>query len=611
MSEMVDVVLRRGVRVPMRDGVELVADLYLPADDATPRPALLQRTPYDRTDSEMTVVAQGIEPAEAVARGFAVVVQDVRGRYASAGEFAPFEQEGDDGEDTLAWIAAQPWSDGRVVMYGGSYVGATQLLAAVRAPAALRGVMPTMTGDDYHDGWTYRGGALAHGMLVRWLLSALAPEALDRLRRLDPARAAALAGAFDALADDQRAAEQLTPAAFVERLAPLTPYLRGWQERSRRDAWWRSVSVRERAAAVTVPGLHVAGWWDVFLPGTVANFTRLREHAATPQARAGQRLVVGPWTHSAQVEAVGELLLGRRAALASLDTTALQLDFAAAALRGEEPPGPPVRLWTLGAGWREEQAWPPERMREERWLLGGADPAGPRAGGDPLDGGTLAPAGAERDGSRHAPRERPLDGGTFAPAGGERDGGRLAPDERDRSVFVHDPADLVPTVAGATMQPGGALCLVSGPRDRRAVQRRADVLTFTSAPLPEAVELTGPLRAVLWVVTDAPEADVVTTLSLVERDGRALHLSDGIVRLSHRDGPDAPPAPAPRAGEPVRVEVALDPLSVLLAPGTRLRVEVAGSCWPRFAPHPSVKQPTRVELLHTPAYPSHLVLPRA
>lgn len=485
-----ELLLRRGVAVPMRDGVELRADLWLPAGEQAPRPALLQRTPYDRTSSLAAYAAPGLEPAAAIARGFAVVVQDVRGCFGSGGDFQPFQQEGDDGEDTIAWVAAQPWCDGRVVTWGASYNGATQLLAAARRPPALRGVIPWMTADDYHDGWTYRGGALCHGFVMRWLLNAFAPNQLARLRREQPALAERLAAALDPLADDQERALRQPPERLAEALAPLAPYLRDWLAHPTRDDWWRRVSPRERDAEIAVPALHLAGWWDIFLPGTLANFTRLRERAASEQARAGQRLIVGPWTHAARGEAVGELLLGRSASRAWLDPVALQLDFAAAVLRGEQPPGPSVRLYTIGAGWREEQTWPPLRMREQRWFL---------------DGGALSPSPP--------------------PAG-------AAP-----SAYVHDPADPVPTVAGATMQPGDELSLVAGPRDRRAVQARADVAVFTSAPLERPTELTGPLKAVLWLAAPAPDFDVVATVSWVEPGGRALHLSDGILRMSFRAGP--------------------------------------------------------------------------
>ncbi len=567
--------LQRGVAVPMRDGVELRADVWLPAGEERPLPALLQRTPYDRTSSLAAYVAPGLEPAAAVARGLAVVVQDVRGCFASGGDFAPFQQEGDDGEDTIAWVAAQPWCDGRVVTWGASYNGATQLIAAARRPPALRGAIPWMTADDYHDGWTYRGGALCHGFVTRWLLNAFGPNQLARLRRQQPALAERLAAALDPLADDQLSALRQSPERLADALAPLTPYLRDWLAHPTRDDWWRRVSPREPGNEIAVPALHLAGWWDIFLPGTIANFTRLRERAATAEARAGQRLIVGPWTHAARGEAVGELLLGRRAARAWLDPVTLQLDFATAVLRGEQPPGPPVRLYTIGAGWRDEQSWPPARMREQRWFLDGAP-----NGADPRAGGTLAlvPPAADT-----ASRTLP-------------------------SAYLHDPADPVPTVAGATMQPGDELCLVAGPRDRRAVQARADVALFTSAPLERPTELTGPLTAVLRLAAPAPDFDVVATVSWVEPDGRALHLSDGVLRMSFRDGPQGG-APPLRADEPLRATVELDPTSIVLPAGTRLRLEVAGSCAPRFAPHPGIRARLRVQVLHDAAHPSHVVLP--
>ncbi|HST40635.1 MAG TPA: CocE/NonD family hydrolase [Conexibacter sp.] len=553
---MTDVVVRRGVAVPMRDGAVLRADVWTAAgDDARPRPALLQRTPYDRTDSGAAVAGAALEPLRAVERGFAVVIQDVRGRFASEGAFTPFAQEGDDGEDTLAWVAAQPWCDGRVCMYGGSYVGATQLLAAVRVPPSLAAVAPQLTAAEYWEGWTHQGGAFQLGFLGFWTLGWLAPDALARLHVADPSAAARLAAQFDALADDPDAALALGPAELSARLRALAPYLAQWHAHPQRDAFWEATAIRDRWAHVAVPALHVAGWHDIFLAGTLANFNGLRAGAATAVAREGQRLIVGPWTHAALGDTLGERQFGRRAARAALDLTRLQLDFFAAVLRGESPPGAPVRIFTMGADrWRDLDAWPPP--------------------------GIVASAShLHADGSL-SPR---------TPAA------EVAP-----SLIAHDPADPVPALAGATFLPGQDVTLRSGPRDRRPVQARADVLVFESAPLEADAELTGELAAEVWVALDRRGGDVVVALSELLPDGRALHLADGVARL-------APGAPGADGGEPVAVRVELGATSVALPAGRRLRVEVCGSCFPRFDVHPAV--PARHALFHDAARPSRLLLP--
>jgi uncharacterized protein len=550
--------VRRGVAVPMRDGVVLRADLWT-ARDGAPRPALLQRTPYDRTDSGAAIAGAALEPLRAVARGFAVVIQDVRGRHGSDGRFDPFAQEGDDGEDTLAWIAAQPWCDGRVCMYGGSYVGATQLLAAVRAPAALAAVAPQMTAAEYWEGWTHHGGAFQLGFLGFWTLGWLASAELERLAAREPAQARRLAARFDALADDPAAALARGPRELARELEELAPYLGEWLRHPTRDAYWERTAIRDRYAQVTVPALHVAGWHDIFLAGTLSNYAGLRDGAATAAARAGQRLIVGPWTHAALGDTLGERTFGRRAARAALDLTSLQLDFFAAALRGEAPPGPPVRLFTMGADrWRDAAAWPPPEARAEAWELRGD--------------GVLAGAGAA----------------------GAAEGCASS------SLLLHDPADPVPAIAGATFLPGQDVTLRSGPRDRRPAQARDDVLVFQSAPLAAAAELTGELAAEIWVALDRRGGDVVVALSELLPDGRALHLADGVARV---------PAGAPGAdgGEPVAVRVELGATSVALPAGRALRAEVCASCFPRFDLHPA--QPARHSIFHDATRRSRLLLP--
>jgi len=548
-----DVLVRRGVAVPMRDGVVLRADVWAPAD-GRPRPALLQRTPYDRTHLDDVVGTMGLDPLRAADAGFATVVQDVRGRYGSEGSFEPYVQELDDGEDTVAWVAAQPFCDGRVAMYGVSYGGSSQLLAAVRAPAALAAIAPSIAGAEFWEGRSYQGGALHLGFLAYWTVEALAPDGVARLARRDPAAARRIAATLERFADEPDAPLRMRPAELVEPLHPVAPYLRDWFGHPWRDAYWQATSIRDRYAQVAVPALHVGGWHDSFIGGTLANYVGMRAHAATPAAREGQRLVVGPWAHGTWSEIQGERHFGAHSSRAWLDSTRMNLEFFAAVLRGEAPPGPPVRLFVMGADrWRDEDEWPLRRARTVAWHLrpdGALDPAPP-------------------------------------------------PSEARPSAIAHDPADPVPTVAGATILPDGKAMLRSGARDRRAVQARADVLVFESAPLEEPLEITGPLAAEIWIVPDRAGADVVVALSEVMADGRAMHVADGVVRLPAGGGATAP----------VRVEVDLLATSLALVPGQRLRVEVCGSCAPRFDVHP--QRPARHLLLHDAAHPSRVLLPIA
>jgi hypothetical protein len=542
-------IVQRGVTIPMRDGCGLRADVYRAAD-AGPRPALLQRTPYDRTSSPVVATAS-IEPLRAVEHGFVVVIQDVRGRFASDGTFDPFLQETEDGVDTLRWIGEQPWSDGRVAMYGRSYVGATQLLAAVGAPAELVAIAPDRSSSEYWEGWTYQGGVLRLGFVLTWVLGSLTRAELERVRVADPALATELARTFDPLADDPVSAFAKAPGELIEKLDDLAPYLRGWLEHRARDKFWSRASAADRLHQISVPALHIAGWYDVFLAGSLETYERLRGSAATPAARDGQRLIIGPWTHQTSGDASGSVLFGRQAAIDTLDATRLHLDFFAACLSGEPPPGPRVLLYVMGANrWRAEEDWPPPRAEPEAWHL--------RADGT-LD--TKAPG-----------------------------------DEESTSTVVHDPTDPVPSIGGATMQPGDEISLIAGPHDRRSVQEHPGVIRWTSPPLDGAYEVTGPVTAVLWVDAEAQDADFYVALSRVTPDGAALHLTDGIRRCSLRDAP-------------VKIEVPMGATSFEFSPGTRIRLEISASCFPRFEQHPDHDTAVRQRIFHDRSRPSHVVLP--
>ncbi|MBE3071427.1 MAG: CocE/NonD family hydrolase, partial [Acidobacteria bacterium] len=266
------------VMVKMRDGVRLAATVYRPAD-ADRLPTLVTRTPYDRRNG-----ATGAR--RLAARGYVVVVQDTRGRFGSEGEFYPFRDEGADGYDTVEWAAAFPHSDGRVGMYGASYVGATQMLAAVTKPPHLAAIAPTVTASEYYEGWTYQGGALAQWFTSTWA-SLLAIDTLDR-----------------------QAFGRMTPEPWVRPLPvdaypvldlpdarQLAPYYRDWLEHDRQDDYWRRWKVSDHYGEVTVPALHTTGWYDLFLAGAIENFNGLTAAAATPQARARQRIEIGPRAH--------------------------------------------------------------------------------------------------------------------------------------------------------------------------------------------------------------------------------------------------------------------------------------------------------------------------
>ena len=355
------------VPVAMRDGTRLFADIYRPAGGGR-YPVLLQRTPYDKSSADTRVRA--LDAIRAAQEGFAVVIQDVRGRYASEGDFYTFVNESSDGYDTVEWAASQGWSSGRVGMYGGSYVGATQWLAAIAKPPHLTAIAPTITSHDYYEGWTYQGGAFQLNFALSWALGLTLFNSEHLARRFGDVEAdmARLTHAID----NMEAAAQHLPLednpAFERR--ELTPYYRDWIAHGEDDDYWRRWNIERRHHTLNLPALHRGGWYDIFLGGTLRNFTGMRSHAASETARVGQRLLLGPWIHDGPSPKVGEVDFGVGAAGDSIDVDGHTLRFFEQWLKGVDEghsEDAPIDIFVMGANeWRKEWEWPLARTRFER-----------------------------------------------------------------------------------------------------------------------------------------------------------------------------------------------------------------------------------------------------
>jgi len=349
--------IERDVAMRTRDGVALRADVWEP-EGAPPGPAILWRTPYGK---EAALPCGFLDPRVALDRGYRIVVQDVRGTGTSEGTLEPWLQEEPDGVDAVAWVAAQPWCDGRVVMAGYSYVGATQWLAAVGAPPALRAIAPSISSDRYGEGWSLRGDVLELGILSSWIAAGLLPP-------------------------EQRWMDDVERAwTATDELVALAPWAEPWFRDPPDQAYWAARDVRARRAEITVPVLSIGGWYDVFIGATLA------AHAAS--RHPWDRLIVGPWAHEVQVmQFAGERNVGFAANAAEFGLTARVCDFYDAILDGREPPLPPVTAYVLNARrWWELDAWPPTGARERELPLphGGAFPADPAAPVPALGGRAL------------------------------------------------------------------------------------------------------------------------------------------------------------------------------------------------------------------------------
>jgi putative CocE/NonD family hydrolase len=547
------------VKVPMRDGVQLLADVYSPKAEGR-FPVLLQRTPYNRRTP-----ATGVRLAS---HGYVVVLQDTRGRYDSEGEFYPFRDEASDGFDTVEWAASLQGSDGRVGMFGGSYVGATQMLAASAAPPHLAAIFPYVTASEYYEGWTYESGALMQFFASSWS-SGLAE---DTVRRKLAGRGPQMRSWLGALPVDAY------PIVRFPTAAEAAPYFRDWVEHERDDEYWRRWKVSDRYGAMTVKGLHAAGWHDIFQRGSIGNYLGMREGAATPEARAGQRLIVGPWAHweTSKEGKVGDVVFGPSAYL-DMDAEIVRwFDFAIKGQPNVYAKAAPVRLFVMGENvWREEQEFPPARAVNTRYFLHSQGAANTVAGNGSLS--TEQPA-----------QESP-----------------------DR--FTYDPENPVPTL-------GGRLCcgaeLLPGPFDQRPNERREDVLVYSTPPLERDLEVTGFVSVELHAASTAVDTDFTALLADVDPSGYSRFLVDGIVRARFRSGTDRAQPIEPGRVYPLVLE--LGATGNVFKAGHRLRLYVSSSNFPRFNRNLNTGEPTlggsrvvRASQLvyHDPEHPSAIVLP--
>jgi putative CocE/NonD family hydrolase len=562
-SPRVGVTLERDVTATMRDGVELAADVYRPSG-AGRHPVILMRVPYDKRHAQTNTFRH---PSWYAGQGYTVVIQDTRGRHASGGEFEPFANEAADGYDTVEWAAALPHSNGRVGMYGLSYAGATQLQAALAGPPSLEAICPGLTSSDYHDGWAYRGGALALAFDVSWATFLGIGDAC-RGGRADAA--AALSGALER--NDERCSQ--LPLADLD-FAGEAPYFADWLAHPSRDQYWRRWSVGDAYERIDVPALHIGGWYDIFATGTVRNFVGLRGGGASSTARDSQRLLMGPWHH--EIQASGSATGNAASSDDVLD--AWQLRWFDHFLRDEDNGvlDHEASAYLLGAERWYEGEWPPPGAREQRLFLRGEGNANSRLGD-----------------------------------------GRLAADPpavEAADVFVYDPLSPVPSAGGCSCCVPGLTPM--GPAAQCDVEILRDVLVYTSAPLERPLTTIGEVSATLFVTTSEEDTDFTVKLCDVDRDGRSVNLVQGIVRGRYRDGLDAPAPMEPFAV--YRLTVELGPLAAVFAAGHRLRVQVSSSDFPlwdrnlnRFADLARLDatdaRTATQTVRHDAEHPSHLTL---
>jgi putative CocE/NonD family hydrolase len=590
-----DVTAERNITMRLQDGARLATDVYLPAGVPGPWPAILERTPYNKLGPALVLSAKYF-----ASHGYAVVLQDVRGRYASEGEWYPFGNEGPDGVEAVAWVRAQPWCDGRVATIGLSYSSCTQTSLAALDPPGLAAQFVSQGFHNYHTSSMRQGGALE----LRFFLYAFMMATTSREAIADPATRLAMQQAW---AEMRAWLRRTPPKPGLTPLRHVPSYERWlldiWQH-GEYDEYWSS------RAGYSIEGLYeqhadvpvclCGSWYDSYARSTVANYVELSRRKRGPI-----RLIMGPWIHGTanlDLSYAGDADFGPDAPLGYDHVRLRWFDAVLKGARNGVLERPPVHIFVMGGGsgrkvvgsgrldvggrWRAEREWPLARTEPTPLYLhpaGGLSPSRPPAGAAP-------------------------------------------------SRYAFDPGDPVPTIGGNIsvgydLMPGGGFDQRGGPHvygatDRLPLSARRDVLVFSTQPLERDLEITGSVVVRLWAASTAPDTDFTAKLIDVYPsnadypDGYELNIGDSIIRARYRNSPERPELMEP--GTAYEFTITLYPTSVVFQQGHRIRLHVSSSNFPRFDVNPNTGGPLGLEqvtqtaiqtVFHDADHPSHVLLP--
>ncbi|MCH2400085.1 MAG: CocE/NonD family hydrolase [Pirellulales bacterium] len=562
-----DIRLLHGLSVPLRDGVRLSADVYLPAA-AGPFPTIVTRTPYE--SGRDVFIELGVWWAE---RGYAFAVQDCRGRFESEGTFHAYFPDIEDGYDTLAWLSTQPWCNGHIGSWGRSYGALTQWLTAPLQSPHLACMAPHVICDDFFSDCHYIGGAfqllLSLGAATIWETN-LATVAGSQSRRLF---------------QNRKFWDHLPLIDLDERaIGRKIPYWREWLEHPTYDAYWERCNTMHRHNRIAAPALQQCGWFDPYTAAGFRNYNGMVQNGATPAARGQQRMLVGPWSHEVPDSTrMGDLDFGADSLLDIREYERRWFDWQLKGVSGGIADEPPIRLFVGGVNqWRFEHEWPLSRTRYDTFYLHSGGHANSVTG----------------DGSLSTE----------------------PPDKEPPDHFTYDPAEPVPTLGGnlsvRLMTTHAEQPLEGGPVDQQASECRGDVLVYTSEVLKRDLEITGPISVTLYAESSARDTDFTARLNDVDQQHTSRVISEGILRARYRHSLESTELLEP--GEVTVLTITLCPACHVFLAGHRLRIAISSSNFPRFSRNLNTgedvatgtrMQSARQTVLHTHAFPSHIVLP--
>lgn len=565
------------VPATMRDGTVLQSDVYRP-QTTNPVPVILMRTQYGKSSAQ--IAPQRYQSPEWFASHcYLVVIQDVRGQGTSSGIFSEFAPDMNDGYDSVEWAATLPGSTGKVGMYGSSYVGATQWLAATQRPPHLTTIIPANTASDYYDGWTYEGGEFRLGFVEPWAMGTIATTAAKN--RGDQATIDELTAAGKDMSrwlDDRQ--YQTFPPMQPDN-PTVAPWFFDWINHPTRDDYWKTISIRDNYSNIDVPVLNIEGWYDAFLQGGLENFTGMVTQGASPNTRQNQHVIVGPWDHLSwgRPDSNGSALLKAAGPGGNSPINDLMLTWFDHYLKGEANDienSPRVDYFVMGSNtWKTAPAWPLPNTKFTTYYLSGN-------GTFPTRQGTLT---------------------TTAPT---------QPQEAD--PYLYDPENPTPSIGGHS-----CCAVVSGPQDpfdQTPNEQRSDILLYDSPTFTQPTEMTGPITVDLYAQSSAPDTDFTAKIDVVKPTGEKINLNSGIIRAQLRNSLEEPKPLAP--DQISKYPIKVWPTSYELSAGDSIRVEISSADYPQFATNPNTGLPlgssdttanASQQIYHDLQHPSAATLP--
>jgi hypothetical protein len=527
-----DIRVENRVAIPMRDGVTLYADIYRPVEEGR-YPVLISRTPYS-TERFPSAYEAAVYFSR---RGYVYVYQDIRGRHESEGRWEPFFDDEKDGYDTIEWAAKQPWSNGKVAMQGGSYLGQNQWRAAQAAPPSLVTMFPAVASTSIYHDWITLNGAWRLSFNFGW------GPVRQESRIMQNPGAHTVDGLHYIHYDE--VLKHLPLNTMQQVVGRHARFYDDWLANPDYNAYWKPLNVEDVFDKIAIPVHTFGGWFDIFEQGTLRGYVGMSQKGASERARRGSNIVIGAWGHGS-TRKTGDIDFGPTADVPQQILELRWYDYWLKGIDNGLASEPPVKLFVMGRNeWVLENEYPLARTTYRPLYLTGGGKANTDKGDGRLTWDT--PSGASTS---------------------------------DR--FRYDPNDPVPST-------GGNNCCgtptAAGPRDQRKIEGRQDVLVYTSDVLQEELEVTGPVKMILYAASDAVDTDFVAKLVDVYPDGTTYNMAEGIVRARYREGTSKPSLLKP--GEIYRYEIDMVGTSVAFLKGHRMRVHVTSSHFPQFDRNPN------------------------